>query len=458
MRQHSRLAALAAGTAFSAIAFHPGSIGGFRRPGFPLICFKNEDGGGAAVTPEDIGAITKQLGAIETQMKSSADDVKKKGEALTAEVKNLGDATAETKKAVDEALLKHGELATKHGELAGRLTEVEQALAQRRQQTEGTTEKTIGEEFVASEAFKSFKGKGNIRVEMKRKDILNVTATVGSVTSPANSLVPTMRVPGIVTPPEQKLTVRDLIAPGQTGQGMVEYAQEVAFTNAAAVVTEAGTKPQSNITFELKTAPVRTIANYFKASRQILDDAPALRSYIDARGRYGLRLSEEAELLNGDGTGAHIKGLVPSATAFNAAFLATSKQRMDTIRLAILQVFQSNFPASGIVLNPLDWAAIQLLKDTTGRYIIGNPADGNTPRLWNLPVVESLSMTATEFLVGNFNLAAQIFDRMDVEVLLSTENDTDFIKNMITIRVEERLALAIYSPLALVHGDFDTAT
>src|SRR6185295_816884 len=137
------------------------------------------------------------------------------------------------------------------------------------------------------------------------------------------------------------------------------------------------------------------------ASRQILDDAPALRSYIDARGRYGLRLSEESELLNGDGTGAHIKGLVPSATSFNAAFVATSKQRMDTIRLAILQVFQSNFPASGIVLNPLDWAAIQLTKDTQGRYIIGNPADGNTPRLWNLPVVESLSMTATEFLVGN---------------------------------------------------------
>jgi HK97 family phage major capsid protein len=203
---------------------------------------------------------------------------------------------------------------------------------------------------------------------------------------------------------------------------------------------------------------VRTIAHLFKASRQILDDAPALRSYIDARARYGLRLEEEDELLNGDGTGAHIKGLIPSATAFNAAFVATLKQRMDTIRLAILQVFLSNFPASGIVLNPTDWAAVQLTKDSTGRYIIGNPQDGNAPRLWNLPVVESLSMPATEFLVGAFDLGAQIFDRMEIEVLLSTENSTDFEKNMITLRAEERLAMAVYRPLAFVHGDFDTAT
>jgi HK97 family phage major capsid protein len=412
----------------------------------------------AIITPEDIGAITKQLGTIETQMKAAADEVKQSGEKLQTEVKNLGTATAETTKKVDDALLKHGELATKHGEMAGRLTEIEQNLAQRRQDNEPAAQKSIGERFVESEQFKSFNGKGSVRVQMSRKDIMNVTATVGVVTSPANSLVGSMRVPGIVTAPEQKLTIRDLIAPGQTSQGMVEYAQEVTFTNNAAVVTEGATKPTSAATFELKTAPVRTIAHLFKASRQILDDAPALRSYIDARARYGLRLEEEDELLNGDGTGAHIKGLIPSATAFNAAFVATLKQRMDTIRLAILQVFLSNFPASGIVLNPTDWAAVQLTKDSTGRYIIGNPQDGNAPRLWNLPVVESLSMPATEFLVGAFDLGAQIFDRMEIEVLLSTENSTDFEKNMITLRAEERLAMAVYRPLAFVHGDFDTAT
>jgi HK97 family phage major capsid protein len=290
----------------------------------------------AQMKDEDIQNLIK----LAADLEKAAEEVNKKGDTLQKEVKNLGDATGDTKKQVDDALSKygelskeHGDLVKKHGEAVNRIAEIEQTVAQRRQQQEPAPQKSLGEIFVESDAFKSFNGKGNIRVPMNRKDIMNVTATVGSNTSPANSLVGVLRVPGIVMPPTRKLTIRDLVASGQTSQGMVEYAQEVAFTNAAAVVTEGSTKPQSNITFELKTAPVRTIATLFKASRQILDDAPALRSYIDARATYGLRLTEEDELLNGDGTGAHLKGLIPSATAFNAAFVATAKQRMDTIRL-----------------------------------------------------------------------------------------------------------------------------
>lgn len=402
----------------------------------------------------------KQVVELASALEKAADEVKKNGETLQKEVKALGDGTAETKKAVDDALLKHGELSKQHGDLVGRITEIEQAIAQRRQATEPEQPKSIGQRFIESDQVKKFNSstRGSVRVQIDRADIMNVTGTTGVNTSPANSLVGSMRVPGIVMPPERQMTIRDLLAPGQTSQGMVEYVQETGFTNSAAVVTEGSTKPKSELVFELKTAPVRTIATIFKASRQILDDAPALRSYIDARARYGLRYVEEAELLNGDGTGAHIKGLVPSATTFNAAFVVTQKQRIDTIRLAILQVFLAEFPASGIVLNPTDWAAIQLLKDSQYRYLIGNPQDGNAARLWNLPVVETQAMDVTEFLVGAFNMAAQLFDRLEIEILLSTENSTDFEKNMVTIRAEERVALAVYRPEALVSGDFDTAT
>lgn len=411
---------------------------------------------------EDLKTATELAAGLE----KAADEIKLKGEQLQKEMKALGEGSAETKKAVDDAMLKfnemnaqHSELCKKHGEAVSRITELEQKLVSQREQ-QYQPERTIGEVFVEDEKVKSFNSatRGAVRVQINRKDIMNVTATTGSVTSPANSLVGSMRVPGIVAPPDREMTIRDLLAPGQTSQGSVEYVKETGFTNNAAVVTEGSTKPTSDLTFELATAPVRTIAHLFKASRQILDDAPALRSYIDARARYGLRYAEEAELLNGDGTGAHILGLVPQATAFNAQFVATNKQRIDTIRLAILQVFLAEFPATGIVLHPTDWAQIQLLKDGDQRYLIGNPADGNTPRLWNLPVVQTQAMDATEFLVGNFNLAAQIFDRMEVEILLSTEHSDDFAKNMVTIRAEERLALAVYRPAAIVSGDFDTAT
>lgn len=415
-------------------------------------------GAAAAVSADDLKALTTQLGTIETEMAKAADNVKKNGETMMTEIKNLGKATEETKSKVDDALLKHGELAQQHGENASRLTEIEQKLAARRSENEPAQPKSMGERFVESAEFKNFKGKGAIRVQMNRADITNVPGTVGNNTSPANSLVTSMRVPGVVTPPERKLTIRDLIAPGETSQGMVEYVQETGYTNNAGVVTESATKPKSDLTFELKNAPVRTIAHIFKASRQILDDAPALRSYIDGRARYGVRLTEESELLNGDGTGVHIKGLVPSATAFDAQFVPANQTNIDVVRLAILQVFLANFPASGVVLHPTDWAKIQLTKDGQQRYIIGDPQNGNAPRLWNLPVVESQSMTVTEFLVGAFDLGAQIFDRMEIEVLLSTENSDDFEKNMVTLRAEERLALAIYRPESFIHGDFDTAT
>src|SRR5699024_11048282 len=98
------------------------------------------------------------------------------------------------------------------------------------------------------------------------------------------------------------------------------------------------------------------------------------------------------------------------------------------------------------------WAGIELTKDSEGRYIIGNPIDGIAPRLWNLPVVETNAMTVNNFLVGSFRFAAQIFDRMDIEILLSTENKDDFEKNMVSIRAEERLALAVYRPEAFVTG------
>lgn len=412
-----------------------------------------------------VAKLEKDMTELAGQLKSAADDVKKKGETLQTEMKNLGDAGAATKKAVDDAIIKFNELTETHGKmvkdhegLTARLVEVEQTLAKRQEQNDPQPQKTMGERFVESDSFKAFKGRGAVRVSMSRKDILNVTGTVGSNTSEANSLAGVLRVPGVVTPPERKLTIRDLIAPGETSQSAIEYVEETGFTNSAAVVTEGSSKPQSELTFELRHAPVRTIAHIFKASRQILDDAPMLRSYIDARARYGLRLEEEDELLNGDGTGAHIKGLVPYATTFDAAFVPANRQRIDTIRLAILQVFLAEFPASGIVLHPTDWANIQLLKDGDQRYIIGNPQDGNTPRLWNLPVVETQSMDVTEFLVGAFNMGAQIFDRMEIEVLLSTEDGDNFTKNMVTLRAEERLALAVYRPQAFVTGDFDTAT
>lgn len=360
------------------------------------------------------------------------------GEAMTASVKQLA----------DEAL-------TGLNEAKARLDEVEQKMVRRVE--EGLkSHKTMGQQFTANEGVKAFLasgGKGRVSMEVK--------AIISSLTTDADGsagdLVIAQRIPGIVQPALRQMTVRDLLTPGRTNSSSIQYVKESGYTNSAATVTEtAGTaKAQSEIKFDVVNGSVTTIAHWVQATRQILDDVPMLQSYIDGRLRYGLAYVEDNQLLNGGGTGTDLNGIYTQATASTANLaVITSPTFLDVLRAAMLQASLANIPASGIVLNPTDWFKIETTKDSAGAYIIGNPADGTQPRVWGLPVVQTAAMTADKFLVGAFRDGAQIFDRMDATVEISTEDDQNFRKNLVTILAEQRLALAVYNTLAFVKGDF----
>ncbi|WP_404993074.1 phage major capsid protein [Cupriavidus pauculus] len=242
---------------------------------------------------------------------------------------------------------------------------------------------------------------------------------------------------------------------GRQFENTLEYVKETGFTNNAGMVAEGAKKPESSIKFDLVNTSAKVIAHFVKASRQILSDASQLASIIDGRLRYGLAFKEEQQLLNGDGTGQNLLGIIPQASAFAAPFdPAGTETNIDNIRLAMLQAFLAEYPATGHVMNPIDWARIELLKDTTGRYIIGNPQGSIGATLWNLPVVETQAIPVDKFLTGAFKLGAQVFDRWLARVEVATENEDDFVKNMVTILAEERLALAVYRPEAFIYGDF----
>jgi HK97 family phage major capsid protein len=95
------------------------------------------------------------------------------------------------------------------------------------------------------------------------------------------------------------------------------------------------------------------------------------------------------------------------------------------------------------VLNPIDWFNIETTKDAAGGYIFANPQQLAGPTLWGKPVAQTVSMTVNNYLVGAFKMAATLYDRETVEVLISSENADDFEKNLLTMRAEERLALAV---------------
>lgn len=383
------------------------------------------------------------------ELKTAADEVKKIAETTNTEIKNLGAVSEETKKTADEALVKHNEI-------SARLTEIEQKMVRDPAETE--RRKSFGEYVTESEEVQAF-----LKSSRKGGVSVGVKAIISSLTTDANGSAGDLIVPdrrGLIDPVQRRMTIRDLITPGRTASNAIQYVKETGFTNSAATHTETlGTrKPQSELKFDLMTTAVTTIAHWVQATKQILDDVPMLQSYIDGRLRYGLMYAEETQLLMGGGTGTDLNGIYTQATAFAApTTLEGTVTKIDVIRLAMLQAFLAEYPPNGVVLHPTDWATIELTKDLGGNYLMANPAGNLEKRLWGLPVVDTQAMTIDKFLVGAFQLGAQIFDREDATVTISTEDDQNFTKNLVTILAEERLALAVYRTEAFVKGDFSDA-
>ncbi|MFK4047241.1 phage major capsid protein [Roseomonas mucosa] len=387
------------------------------------------------------------IDALVVGLKAATDEVKRHAETTQTEIKNLGKVTDETKAAADKAL-------ASMNDISARLTDVEQKMA-RRGQGERPVARTLGQEVTENEGVKALLASKRGKVSVETKAIISALTT--DAAGSAGDLIVPQRQAGIVMPPQRRLTVRDLLTPGRTSSNAIQYVKETGFVNNAATVSETtgALKPQSDIKFDIMTTPVTTIAHWVLATKQILDDVPQLQSYIDGRLRYGLAYVEEMQLLMGSGTGTDLNGIYTQATAYSApAGVSVANPTMiDQLRLALLQATLAELPATGMVLNPIQWAGIELTKDAAGGYIFADPQGVAQPRLWGLPVVATQAMTTDKFLVGAFQLGAQIFDREDANVEISTEDSDNFRKNLCTIRAEERLGLAVYRPEAFIKGD-----
>lgn len=391
---------------------------------------------------------------VKAALDKITDSVKQVGEKALEEARKSGVLSAETKATVDKLL-------TEQGELKQRMVELEQKSDRLPggDADADTLQGVLAKEWPAAATdFASVRSQSkSVQLKLSRKALVNSGVTGTALNYPGTQVLPTPLVPLL-----RRLTVRDLVSPGSMDSAVLFYQRETGYTNNAAPVSEGSLKPKSELTFDLITQPARTIAHLFDISLQMLNDLSYIRSYIETRGRYGLARAEEAQLLNGSGSGQNLAGLYTLATAYNLIYdnvvnPATATD-IDKLRLAMLQVELAEAQATGIVLNPINWASIELTKDTQNRYIFANPQDTTTGRLWGRDVVSTQAMTQDRFLVGDFKMAAQIFDREDANVAISYENKDNFERNMATIRIEERLALAVYRPEALVKGTLESAS
>ena len=384
------------------------------------------------------------LKAVEAALVTKFDAINKTIETANGQLADTGKVATETKSELDK-------LATDYNGLYDRVMVLEQKGTG---SFEHSGESSIGADFIKSDQFKDIQTgrSGRARMEIKTA-IINATGQ-------NQPLVQTDRLAGFATTPNRVLSIRDVLPASATNSNLIEFVRENAFTNNAGPQVggspeafENVTKPESAITFTLVTAAVTTLAHFIPASKQVIEDSASLESFINGRLMYGLKLKEETQLLLGSGSNGELNGIHTQATAYTVAS-PTRTNEIDIVREMIKQAHVAEYRPDAIIMNPADWFDIEIRKvassATDVRYVVGNPREMMGPTLWGLPVVITNSLTAGQVVVGNFGLGAEIKDRMAASVELSLEDSTNFQKNMVTIRAEERIALCVYRTEAFI--------
>jgi HK97 family phage major capsid protein len=319
--------------------------------------------------------------------------------------------------------------------------------------------RSVGQRLAETDQFKAFsketgKGRYQMTIRARLRGFVE-TKAAGDITVPGSGItLPPYRAGVFPTVADQPLVMRDLltVVPLTSGNA-VEFLTETWTYAADYQVAEGDRKPQGSVVYAEKTANVRTIAWFVKASRQMMTDVPYFASTVDNRLIYGVLKKEDYELLWGNNAAGHLYGIMPQATALPLGVLPDITTPIDQVAAAIAYIASLNMVPTAVVLNPIDWAAMSILKTPQGIYILGGPPTAFAqPRLWGLPVALTPSMPAGQFLVGAFPPNATLFDRETASADISYENEDDFVRNMCTIRAEERIALAVYRADAFVKG------
>jgi HK97 family phage major capsid protein len=325
--------------------------------------------------------------------------------------------------------------------------------------------KSIGEQFVESKGYERVKSSDNRgqsfttgAVEMDTKGTL--LEGPGGGGGALGNLVPGV-IPGVVDKLFQRLTVADLLLQGQTNSPQLIYAVEGTATSGAAGVAEAGAKPESTLGLTSTTENVKKIATVLNISDEMLEDAAQVQSYINGRLSLFIQIEEERQLLRGAGTN-ELTGIM-NGRGINvyAGGTAVGNRAVQLFKALNGQRGSALLEPDWIVINPTDWETIRLSTDTAGQYFGGGPfqgpygngrnfdasniVNGADEFLWNKPVIVTGALGAGTALIGT-RAGAQVFRKSGISIEATNSHGTNFTSDLVTIRAEERLGLAVYRP------------
>jgi len=334
--------------------------------------------------------------------------------------------------------------------------------------------KSLGEMFVEDEAYKGLIDSGvlqsdnagfksaavrdsDLRFRKAASDLIH-----SNTNGPADALVRPQYWPGILPLPERELVIRDLFSQGPISSDTLIYAQQSARDSGVAAVGQAadtitdtaagGLKPQSSLAWTEKTATVKNVATWMAVTRQTLQDAGVVQTLIDNQGRLMLDRYIDDQLINGNGVGPNISGLLAQVGVQTLDL--TGVDNLDGVRTAIRMTRTGLARAASdtIVLNPIDSEEFDLLKDGNNNYRGGNPI-GNfnfDASIWRLRRVESEAVAEGTAIVGGFRVGASVLQRTPTQVFTTDSHSDFFVRNLVVVLFEERLAMPVWWPSAFV--------
>ena len=397
--------------------------------------------------------------AIKTKMDELGNSIDSKIEAAVKKAQESGNAeaaklTGKLKEDVEGEIAKYNEL---HSEFTKRLDLIETKAGRFDQVMK---RKSMADAFMQKLSDEGVKIGYRGQIEFTSKDFEGVQLQKADDMTAANTY--TNNVPGydhlpeIHFDPDRKNRIRDMILQGTTNMTAIEYIRETAFDDQTDVTAEGAEFKQSDFDLTAYTANVRKITTYIMLSEEMMDDVAGMTSYILARLPGKINKDEDTQILKGSGSGINISGLSTNATAYSDNLASSLVQQIDVLVDAVSQVVDDEYTPSAILLHPADLYAIALLKDSTGQYILPWFLGVAQPQLAGVPVVMSTAQTE-----GTFDIitreAAQVFFRKELTVEFSNQSEDNFVKGMVTVRAQKRLALAIYRPTALLTGTFSVA-
>jgi len=278
------------------------------------------------------------------------------------------------------------------------------------------------------------------------------------------------RFPGIAELPQLPFGVMDLVTVGQTSQSAVEFVRILARTANAAEVTEASThldmnpvggptqtgadaglKPESGVTFQEALEGVRTIAHWIPATRNMLADAPMLRTIVESELLNGVERRAENQIVNGSGTAPNIRGIVNTpgivSVTQGTAPSAAGDEEIDAVHRLLTQIRLGGFNPTAVGFNPLDWENIRLAKDGNENYIWGPPSLAGVMQVWGVPAVSSVAFAEDTAVAGEW--ARALFLVREAARVFVTDSHKDwFVRNLLALLAEARGVLVIIHPAA----------